>query len=73
MIKLLLLASQLAVSAYASAYPSVHDLEVALGLFRGAQIPKIVPANGRGWAAYYVGGSSVGNGEYAIRVRLRPQ
>ena len=59
--------------ASAGSWPSVRELELGLGLSPGAQLPKLVPAQGRGWAAYYVTAHAVGRGEYDVRVRLRPQ
>ena len=73
MIKLALILSLLGSHAFAGAWPSVGELERGLGLSRGAQLPKVVPAQGRGWAAYYIGAQPIGNGYYNVRVRLQPQ
>ena len=55
----------------ACASPTVRELESALGYSPGAQIPKDVPACGRGLHIYYIGARALGNGEYDVRVKLR--
>jgi len=52
-------------------YPTVRELESGLGYSSGAQIPKDIPARGRGWHVYYMGARPVGNGDYDVRIRLR--
>lgn len=54
-------------------YPTVRELEAGLRFAPGAQIPRIVPARGRGWAAFYLGGRYLGGGVYQVRIKLREE
>ena len=74
---ILLSCSLLAASAWVNAihasprFPSIGDLERDLHLFKGAQLPRDVQApDGVIFHTYYVGGKELGNGEYAVIVRL---
>jgi hypothetical protein len=52
-------------------YPTVADLEGALNLKRGGQLPKDVQAsNGVIYHTYYDGAKELSDGKYAIIVRL---
>jgi hypothetical protein len=52
-------------------FPSVEDIERDLKLVRGAQFPRDVQApDGSIFHTYYVGGKDLGNGEYAVIVKL---
>ncbi len=56
-----------------SSYPSVGDLEVALHLSPGQQLPKDVQASsGIIFHSYYDGARELNDGRYAIIVRLAP-
>jgi hypothetical protein len=57
--------------ASAGEYPTVRELESGLGYSPGKQIPKDVPARGRGWHLFYQGARSVGGGQYDVRIKLR--
>jgi hypothetical protein len=59
-------------ATYASArFPSISDLERDLHLYKGAQLPRDVQApDGMIFHTYYVGGRELGNGEYAVIVKL---
>lgn len=52
-------------------FPTVADLEAALHLSRGEQLPKDVQASdGAIYHAYYDGARELSDGKYAIIVRL---
>ena len=53
-------------------FPSVRELEASLFARPGAEIPKMVVTQRGAFHAYYVSAKAVGNGEYDVRVRLRP-
>ena len=72
MITLVLVLAHLTTAAWASAFPSVPQLEASLGLRQGGLLPKMVAANGRGWNVYYQSGRALGNGHYDVRVFLQP-
>lgn len=57
--------------ASAADYPTVKELEGGLGYRPGALL-KQAPVNGRGWSFYYVRTRALGNGEYEVKIRLRP-
>lgn len=62
-----------AVSSGANAkdFPTVRELEGGLGYTPGMQLPKVIPARGKGYLVYYLHSRAVGNGEYEVRIRLR--
>ena len=55
----------------ADAYPTVKEIEGGLGLSPGVELPRMVPARGRGWHAYFISARALGKGYYDVRVRLR--
>lgn len=55
----------------ATSFPTVTELEFALHLSRGGQLPKDVQASdGMIYHAYYDGARELSDGKYAIIVRL---
>ena len=57
--------------AHAADYPTVREIESGLALSPGVELPRMVPARGRGWHAFYVHSRALGRGYYDVRVRLR--
>ena len=57
--------------ALAGGYPTVRELESGLGYSAGQQLPKDVPARGRGYHVFYMRAQALRNGEYNVRIRLR--
>lgn len=51
--------------------PTVREIESALGYYPGAQIPKDVPACGRGWHIIYERAKALGNGRYLVWIQTR--
>ena len=54
-----------------SIFPSVSELERGLNLIKGEQLPRDVQvSDGSIFHTYYVEGHDLGNGEYAVIVKL---
>lgn len=54
-----------------AAFPTIAELETAFHLYKDSQLPRdIQAADGTIFHSYYVRGQDLGNGEYAVIVRL---
>ena len=71
MSKTFLVLFMLTSAASATEYPSVKEMERGLGYSPGIQLPRDIPARGKGWHVFYVRAKAVGDGEYDVRIKLR--
>ena len=72
MIHVLLVLSSLISTAYAGlGYPSVRELEIALSLTRGGELPRMVVTQQGVFHAYYGTAAYLGDGRYAVGIQLK--
>ena len=67
----LLLTFLVASPAWASAWPSVTEVEHSLGARPGSEFPKMLATRDGLFHVYYVTTTARGNGRYSVEVQLR--
>lgn len=67
----MIVVTQISISASTPAYPTIIDLENQLNMHPGDALPRLIQYRGRIFQPYYVRAEELSSGEYSIVVKLR--